>query len=90
MRIDIKKKIGAKHKNIIKVNHSTLGPPNGSINLVNMLDVRLRCGHFNKKLQHLHKNLHIWLQSQDVVPKALASPDIVVCKVKNGQKQILM
>jgi hypothetical protein len=50
---------------------------------VNMLDVRLGRGHFSKKLQYFHKNLHIWLQSQDVVPKALVGLDSVACKVKD-------
>jgi hypothetical protein len=54
---------------------------------MNMLNIMFRCGHFNEKLQHLHKNLHILLQSQDVVPKALASPNIVACKVKDGQNK---
>jgi hypothetical protein len=55
---------------------------------MNMLDIMFRCGHFNEKLQHLHKNLHILLHSQDVVPKALTSPNIVACKLKDGQKKI--
>ncbi len=55
-----------------------------NIEVVNMFGIRLECGHFNERFQHLRKNLYIWLQSQDVVPKALASPDSVACKVKNG------
>ncbi len=54
-----------------------------NIKIVNMLDVRLGRGHFSKKLQYFHKNLHIWLQSQDVVPKALVGLDSVACKVKD-------
>jgi hypothetical protein len=49
-----------------------------------MFGVKLGCGYFNEGLQHLHENLHIWLQSQDVAPKALASPNRVVYKVKDG------
>jgi len=59
-----------------------------NIEVVNMLSVRLGCGHFNERLQHLHENLHIQLQSQDVVLKALAGLDCVACKVKDGPKKI--
>jgi hypothetical protein len=34
VKIEIKGKYGAKHKNIIKVLHPTLRPPNGFINLM--------------------------------------------------------
>ncbi len=53
-----------------------------NIKVVNMLNIRLGCGHFNKRLQHLHKNLHIWLQSQDVVPKALVGLIVLHTKWK--------
>jgi hypothetical protein len=55
-----------------------------NIEVVNMLDVRFRCDHFNKRFQHLCKNLHILLQSQDVAPKALVGLNNVACKVKDG------
>ncbi len=55
-----------------------------NIKVVNMFDIKLKHGYFNKRFQHLHENLHIWFQSQDVAPKALASLDSVVCKVKDG------
>jgi len=61
-----------------------------NIEVMNMLSVRLGHGHFNERFQHLHKNLHIQLQSQDVAPKALASLDYVACKVKDGQTKFLM
>ncbi len=54
------------------------------IKVVNMLGIKFKHGYFNERLQHLHENLHIWLQSQDVVPKALACLDNVACKVKDG------
>ncbi len=47
---------------------------------VNRFGIRLKCGHFNERLQHLHKNFHIRLQSQDVAPKALVGPDNVAVK----------
>ncbi len=56
-----------------------------NIEVVNMLGVKLGRGHFNERLQHLHKNLHIRLQSQDVAPKALVGPDNVAYKVKDNQ-----
>jgi hypothetical protein len=34
MKIDIKGQSGVKHKNIIRILHPTLEPPNGFINLV--------------------------------------------------------
>jgi hypothetical protein len=55
-----------------------------NIETMNMLDVRLWRGHFNEKIQHLCKNLHIQLQSQDLTPKTLASPNCVTYKVKDG------
>ncbi len=55
-----------------------------NIKVMNMFNVKLRDGHFNERLRHLHKNLHILFQSQDVVPKALASLDSVACKMKDG------
>ncbi len=30
-----------------------------NIEIVNMLSVKLGCGHFNERFQHLCKNLHI-------------------------------
>ncbi len=42
-----------------------------NIKVVNMFGIKLGHGHFKERLQHLCKNLHIQLQSQDVVPKAL-------------------
>jgi len=61
-----------------------------NIEAVNMVGVKFRHGHFNKKLEHLHKNLHIQPQSQDVVFKALVGLDSVAYKVKDGQTKILM
>jgi hypothetical protein len=61
-----------------------------NIEIVNMLSIRLGRGHFNERFQHLHKNLHILLQSQDVAPKALVGPNSVVCKVKENQTKKLM
>jgi hypothetical protein len=55
-----------------------------NIKVVNMLNVKLKYGHFNKKFWHLCKNLHIQLQCPDVPPKALAGFNNVACKVKNG------
>jgi hypothetical protein len=55
-----------------------------NIETMNMFDIRLGCGHFNERFQHLHKNLHIRLQSQDLVPKALVAPNSVAYKVKDG------
>jgi hypothetical protein len=60
------------------------------IKAMNMFGVRLGCGHFNERLQHLRKNLHILLQNHVVAPKALACPDNVACKVKNGHIKLLM
>lgn len=51
---------------------------------MNMFNVKLEHGYFNERLQHLHKNLHIRLQSQDVAPKALESLDIVAFKMEDG------
>ncbi len=56
-----------------------------NIESMNMFNVRLGCGNFNKRLWHLHRNLHIKFQSPYVVPKALASLDCVAYKVKDGQ-----
>jgi hypothetical protein len=61
-----------------------------NIKVVNMLNVKLKRGHFNERFQHLHKNLHIQLQSQDVVLEALAGLDSVAYKVKDGQTNFLM
>jgi hypothetical protein len=47
-----------------------------------MFSIWLGCGHFNERLQHLRKNLHI--QSQNLAPKALAGTNIVAYKVKDG------
>jgi hypothetical protein len=55
-----------------------------NIEVVNMFNIRLKHGHFNKKFQHLHKNLHILLQSHNVAPKALVGLKIVAYKVKDG------
>ncbi len=55
-----------------------------NIEAVNMLDVKLGHGYFNKRLQHLYENLHIQFQNQDVVPKALRGLDNVAWKVENG------
>jgi hypothetical protein len=30
-----------------------------NVEVVNMLGIKLARGHFNERLQHLHKNLHI-------------------------------
>jgi hypothetical protein len=55
-----------------------------NIEAMNMIEIKFKCGHFNERLQYLCKNLHIQLQSQDVVPKALARLDCVAYKVKDG------
>jgi len=34
-----------------------------NVKAMNMFDVKVKCGYFNKRFQHLHENLHIWLQS---------------------------
>jgi hypothetical protein len=36
---------------------------NNLLKVVNMLGVKLECGHFNERLQRFGKNLRIWLQS---------------------------
>jgi len=61
---------------------------NVNIEAVIMVGVKLVHGHFNERFQHLHNNLHIQPQSQDVVLKALVGLDNVACKVKDGQKKI--
>ncbi len=57
---------------------------------MNMFDIKLGHDHFNERLQHLCKNLHIQLQSQDVVPKALVGLNGVAYKVKDGHTIFLM
>jgi hypothetical protein len=63
---------------------------NVNIEAVIMVGVKLVHGHFNERFQHLHNNLHIQPQSQDVVFKALVGLDSVAYKVKDGQTKILM
>jgi hypothetical protein len=69
---------------IVKQPHGMFLDRRINIEAMNMFGVRLGRDHFNERLQHLRKNLHIQLQSHDVAPKALAGPDCVTYKVKDG------
>jgi hypothetical protein len=67
---------------IVKQSPGTFFIKKVNINVVDMFSIRLGCGHFKERLQHLCKNLHI--QSQNLAPKALAGPNIVAYNVKDG------